>query len=97
MWRFCSLLLRNYFFFWGGVFFTYGLVFVFTYGGLLCLRLKIRFGLSFFYLRLKFGLVFLLTVENWFGLLYLGFPLSRKLGLVFFTYGSPTVSKKDEL
>ena len=59
------------------------------------LTVEIRFGL--FYLRLKFDLVFfayggksvwsfLLTVEN----------RSRKLGLVFFTYGSPTVSKKDE-
>ena len=60
-----------------------------------------------FCLRLKFGLVFLLTVEIRFGLFflrwkirfdlfYLRFPLSRKLGLVFFAYGSPIVSKKDE-
>ena len=58
------------------------------------LTVEIRFGL--FCLRLKFGLVFLLMVENRFGLFYLRFPLSRKLGLVFFTYGSPTVSEKDE-
>ena len=56
-----------------------------------------------------FGL-FLLAVENRFGLFYLRFPPSenwiwsflltvppvQKLVLVFFTYGSPTVSKKDE-
>ena len=53
---------------------------------------------------------FLLTVENRFGLFYLRsprpkigfglfflrFPPVQKLVLVFFTYGSPTVSKKDE-
>ena len=32
---------------------------------------------------------FLLTVENRFGLFCLRFPPVRKLGLVFFTYGSP--------
>ena len=39
---------------------------------------------------------FSLTVEIRFDLFYLRFPPVRKLGLVFFAYGSPTVSKKDE-
>ena len=37
------------------------------------------------HLRLKFGLVFLLTVEIWFGLV----RLQWRIGLVCFTYGSP--------
>ena len=53
--------------------------------GLLCLRLVfVTYG-GLFCLRLKFGLVFLLTVEIRFDL----FRLRWKIGLVFFTYGSP--------
>ena len=65
-----------------------------TYGGLFCLRLK--FGFVFVTYGWDSVWSFLLTVENRFGLFCLRFPLSRKLGLVFFAYGSPTVSKKDE-
>ena len=48
----------------------------------------------------RFGLVCLLRVENWFGVLPCGYnpppPPENKI-LVFFTYGSPIVSKKGEL
>ena len=39
---------------------------------------------------------FLLMVESWFGVFCLRLPPVRKLELVFFAYGSPTVSEKDE-
>ena len=59
------------------------------------LTVEIRFGL-FAYGRNRFGL-FYLRSSPWpeirFGLTV---PRLRKLGLVFFAYGSPTVSKKDE-
>ena len=42
-----------------------------------------------FLLTVEIGFVFLLTVENRLGLFYLRFPPVRKLGLVFFAYGSP--------
>ena len=74
------------------------------------LLLTLKFGLVFFTYGWNSVWSFLLTVENRFGLFYLRFPPSgnyfwsflltvppvRKLVLVFFTYGSPTVSKKDE-
>ena len=75
------------------------LVFV-AYGQLawsFLLTVEIRFGLLC--LRSKSVWSFLLTVpplpEIRFGLFCLRFPPVRKLGLVFFAYGSPTVSKKD--
>ena len=72
--------------------------------GLCCLR-SIRsvfstYGLVFFAYGGNQVWSFLLTVplrpEIRFGLFCLRFPSVRKLGLVFFAYGSPTVSKKDE-
>ena len=36
-------------------------------------------------------------VENQVSLFYLPFPIAQELDLVFFAYGSPAVSKKDEL
>ena len=65
--------------------------------GLCCLR-SIGFGL--FYLRLKIGLVFFTygspRPKIGFGLFLLTVPPVQKLVLVFLTYSSPTVSKKDE-
>ena len=55
--------------------------------------------LGLFDLQLKFGLVFLLAYGGkltWSFLLSGRPPTVRKLDLVFFTSGSPTVSKKDE-
>ena len=51
--------------------------------------------LGLLYLRLEFGSVFLLTVENRFGLFYLRCPPSGSWIWSFFAYGSPTVSKGD--
>ena len=50
--------------------------------------------LGLFYLHLKFGLVFLLAVENRSGLFTYCSPPVRKLDLVIFAYDFPTVSKK---
>ena len=52
-----------------------------------------RFGLL--YLRLKVGLVSIAYRGNSVWSLLLTVPPVRKLGLVFSTYGFPTVSKKD--
>ena len=57
--------------------------------GLCCLR-QVSFGL--FYLR---SFLFCYSGKSvWF--VFLPFPPVRKLDLFFFTYGSPTIGKKDE-
>ena len=61
--------------------------------GLCCLW---ELGLVFFTYGWNSVWYFLLTVEDRFGLFCLRFPPVRKSDLVFFTYGSPTASKKDE-
>ena len=72
------------------------LVFV-AYGGLFCLRLK--FGLVFFAyaVRLKLRLVFFVCGGKSARSLLLTVSPHPEIELgIFFTYGSPTVSNKDE-
>ena len=76
-----------------GCFFFFLRLGLFTYSWSLLLTV-IWFGFS--YLRLKVGLVFLLTVPpiQKLGLVFSACSPVRKLVLFFITYGSPTVRKK---
>ena len=77
---------------------TVGLCCLRSIGLVFLLTVEIRLGLLCLWWKSVWS--FLLTVppdpEIRFGLSLLTVPPVRKLGLVFFAYGSPTVSKKDE-
>ena len=62
------------------------------------LYLRLKFGLVIFYFQFplwKIGWSFF-TWENWLVILYLEFPPVWRLGLVFFSHSSPTISTKEE-
>ena len=67
--------------------------------GLFYLRLVfVAYGslVWYFYLRLKFGLVFFAYGGKSVWYFFLRFTPVQKWDLIFFAYGSPTVSKKDK-
>ena len=58
--------------------------------------LTVEIGFGLFYLRFNFGLVFFTYGGKSVWSFLLTVPPVQKLGLVFFAYGFPTVSKQDE-